>query len=140
MPDTPRAGTPPVPPPRPLPSLATVQTTVEVLVGQIKGLRLDVERLGLLVGGLPQDVPRAPPAPVISYVTPTPVPPSTPTRRPSMAAKAALGTGRVGKVLVIATGALTVMGQLAALLEPKYVGPLEQAIRVLRALVGGDAP
>lgn len=118
-----------MPPPRPLPSLATVQTTVEVLVGQIKGLRLEVERLGkIITDPAPKDVLR------ISHV---PSAPPLPTR-PSMAAKAAIGGGKVAKVAMIATGVLTVAGQLATLWRPEYTGPIAQALKLLASLGGGD--
>ncbi len=118
-----------MPPPRPLPSLATVQTTVEVLVGQIKGMRLDIEALGKLVREQPLDVriaSSAPPAPL------------TPQPRPSMAAKAAHGGSKVAQIVMIATGILTVAGQIAAVWKPQYTGPIVQALRLLASLGGGD--
>lgn len=118
-----------MPPPRPIPTIATVQTTVEVLVGQTKGLRLEVERLGLLITN---------PAPdVLRFSTP-PASTPTPTPRPSMAVKAALGGGKVAKIVIIATGILTVAGQLAAVLKPEYTGPIVQALRLLASLGGAE--
>lgn len=128
---TPPTGTPAVPPPRPLPTVATVQSTVEVLVGQVKGLRRDVDELIQLIRNPPPEVIRfsVPPS-----ITTTPVPES----RPSIAAKAAQSTSKLGKVLMIGTGVLTVAGQLVALWKPEYTGPIIQALRLLASLGGGD--
>lgn len=121
-----------MPPPRPIPTVATVQTTVEVLVGQIKGLRLEVERLGKLMSE--PDVLRISRVPSPTSLMPTPVP----APRPSMAVKAAKGAGQWGKIIMIGTGALTVLGQVVALWKPEYTGPIIQALRLLASLGGGD--
>jgi len=128
-PKTPPTGTAAVPPPRPIPTLATVQTTVEVLVGQIKGLRLDTERLGKLIAAPPPDVLRISTPPNSTSAAPPP--------RPSMAAKAAKGGGWLGKAVLIASGVLTVAGQIVAVWKPEYTGPIIQALRLLGSLGGG---
>jgi hypothetical protein len=141
---TPPTGTPAMPPPRPIPTLATVQTTVEVLVGQVKGLRADVASVSERVDALGERMTdpalavlrfSKPPTleSIASPATSTPVPQS----RPSMAAKAAKGTSKATKLLMIATGALSVAGQVVALWEPEYTGPIIQALRLLASLGGG---
>lgn len=128
--DTPPHGTRALPPPRPLPNIATVQTTVEVCIGQLKGLRLEVEALSKLIRDPPPDVLRISVPPVSG-----PQPP-----RPSMAAKAAQGTTRVGKWILIGTGALTVLSQALTMLDRPELGPVVQALRVLLAALGGSPP
>lgn len=114
-----------------MPTLATVQTTVEVLVGQIKGLRLEIDRLGLIITDpLPSVLRISAPPLVPTNIT---IPP-----RPSMAVKAALGGGKLAKIVLIVTGVLTVAGQLAAVIKPEYTGPIVQALRLLGSLGGAD--
>lgn len=129
---TPRTGTPALPPPRPIPTLATVQTTIEAVMGQVKGLRLELEALTAMTRY--PDVLRVSRVPSPASLLPSPVPEP----RPSMAAKAAHGAGKWGKVAMIATGALTVVGQVVALWKPEYTGPIVQALRLLASLGGGD--
>ena len=140
-PKTPRTGTPALPPPRPLPTIANVHTTVEVLVGHVKNLRLEVEALSKLITDPPPEVLRVPRLPSPESL----VPPSTPTvatpapsSRPSMAAKAAKDAGKFGRALMVATGVLTIAGQIASLWRPEYTGPIEQALRLLKAIVGAE--
>jgi hypothetical protein len=128
---TPPTGTPAVPPPRPIPTLATVQTTVEVCVKHIKDMRLQVDALEKLVKGA--DVLR-----ISSVPSPGSLNPPPPEPRPSMAVKAAQGAGKWGRVIMIGTGVLTVAGQLVAVWKPEYTGPFIQALRLLASLGGAE--
>lgn len=112
-----------------------MQTTVEVLVGQMKGLRLEVEALSRLITDPPPAVLRVPPVPAREELAP----PSVPTaKRPSMAVKAARDASSLGKVVMIGTGVLTVAGQLVSLIRPEYTGPIVQALRLLASLGGAE--
>ncbi len=110
-----------------------MQTTVEVLVGHVKGLRLEVEALSRLITDPPPTVLRVPPVPAPEELAP----PSAP-KRPSMAVKAARDASSLGKVVMIGTGVLTVAGQLVSLIRPEYTGPIVQALRLLASLGGAE--
>lgn len=128
-PDTRRTGGA-MPPPRPVPTLLTLQSALDVLTGQVRGYREEVD--AALAKASEQAVLRfsAPPSPD-SLAPPPP--------RPSMAAKAAHGTAKVsGKVLAV-LGAVAAIGQVAAVWMPQYAGPIAQALRLLAALVSGGS-
>lgn len=135
--DTPPTGTP-IAPPRPLPTTATVQALVEVLLREMRGVRIDIDQLKTDVKAVRLQVV---PDPDVIRLSPLPRPsalPVVPSPRPSMAAKAAHGTGRVGRAVLLATGALTVAGQVVALWRPEYAGPLAQALKLLAAIGGAE--
>jgi hypothetical protein len=54
-----------------------------------------------------------------------------------MAVKAARGTTHVGKIVMVATGILSVVGQVIAIWRPEYSGPIIDALRLLASLGSG---
>jgi len=99
------------PPPRQLSSLAGLVTRVETLIEKVDAVAERQERTTMPAAAEP---------------------------RPSLAVKAATGTKRVGKVLMIATGILSIAGQIIALWKPAYAGPIIEALRLLGSLGGGQ--
>ena len=124
-------------PARTLPTLATVQASLDAVLRELRGARLDIESLkGELRGvrGQLADtadeikisfLPKAPTAP------PTPVPES----RPSMAAKAGKATTKVGKWVFFGLGLAASVAQILAA-HTNYRGPLLELLRVLGSLGG----
>lgn len=141
---TPPTGSPAL---RSLPTIGTVQAQVDAngetlgLVGaDVAAVRRDVELIRRHLLGDP-DVIRLSPLPTPSQLAPPAVPTE---RRPSLAVQAAnatmKGTGKLGRFIVIATAALSIAGQIAALWEPRYTGPIVQALQLLAAFGGAEAP
>jgi hypothetical protein len=97
------------PPPRQLSSLAGIVTRVETLIERVDSVVAHQQRTTLPAAG----------------------------DRPSLAVKAARGTTRVGKVLMICAGVLSVAGQVVAIWKPAYAGPIVEALRLLASLGGG---
>ena len=104
---------------------------------EVRGARLDIDALktGMkaLREKLDEEIARIGRPPSATSLSPVPEPP-----RPSMAAKAAKGTGKIGAFLMIGTGVLAVAGEVAKLWRPEYVGPIAQALRLLASLAGGE--
>jgi hypothetical protein len=129
-------------PPRPLPTLATVQAAVEATLRELRGARIDIDALKTESKAIrakvleTEEIIRISRLPGPSSLSPVP---AAPQPRPSMAARAAQSApGKVGAALMIGTGALTVAGQIVALWKPEYTGPIFQALRLLASLGGGD--
>jgi hypothetical protein len=112
----------PTAPARPLTTTAALVVKVETVLDQVAFLRQDVAALARMVDRRSLPSPES-----IPVVEP----------RPSLAVKAAKGTTHVGKVLMIATGVLSVVGQVIALWKPAYAGPIIEALRLLASLGGG---
>lgn len=104
---------PPTNPPRPLTSVGTLT----VVLDKVEAMQKDLASLNKFVAERTATLP----------------PPS----RPSLAVKAAEGTSRVTKALMIATGVLSVAGQIVAIWKPAYAGPIIEALRLLASLGGG---
>lgn len=136
---TPPTGTPAINPPRPLPTLATIQASVDAALRELRGARLDIDHLKTSSKAIreqlseTEDIIRISRVPRPASLSPIPTEP-----RPSMAVKAAKGTSKAGKVLMIGTGLLTVAGQVISFWRPEYTGPVTQALRLLASLGGGE--
>ncbi len=115
----------PTSPARPLTTTAALVVRVETVLDQVAMVRRDVATLAKLIAERqPVQEPEAQPVPMVQP-------------RPSLAVKAAKRTTRIGKGLMIATGVLSVVGQVIALWKPAYAGPIIEALRLLASLGGG---
>jgi hypothetical protein len=126
--------------PRPLPTLATVQAATEAALREMRGARLDIDTLKTEIKAVRSKlyeteeqilrISRLPSTPPISVLPSVPsAPPSKPTPRPSMAAVAAKRGLDLGKYTAIVIGVLSVAGQVAAVFQPKYVGPITAILK-----------
>jgi len=114
----------PTAPARPLTTTAALVVRVETVLDQVAFLRQDVAALTKLLAGR-QSEPSPESIPVV--VEP----------RPSLAVKAAREGTRWGRVLMMATGVLSVVGQVIALWKPEFGGPIVEALRLIASLGGG---
>jgi hypothetical protein len=139
-PDTPPTGSPAIVPPRALPTVATVQASVDTVLREVRGARSDLDAIKGEIKAIrskvletEEQIIRISHLPSPASLTPLPTEP-----RPSMAVKAASKASRAGKVLMIGTGILTVAGQIISLWKPEYTGPVIQALKLLASLGGND--
>lgn len=119
----------PTEPAHPQATLARVIEEMAALRGAVARLEMAMTTRGsatsggpVSAGGSNERLPR-----------PAPLPTET---RPSLAVEAARQTGRVTRVIMIATGALSVVGQIIAIWQPRYAGPISEALRLLATLGG----
>jgi hypothetical protein len=119
----------------PTPTLAAVLDLLEGMAAQIEGGRTDIDDLTLTVKAIDRRI-----EPQVIRISAVPSPeslvPSPPAPRPSMAVKAARGTTRVGQIVMVGTGILSVTGQVIAIWKPQYAGPIIEALRLLASLGG----
>lgn len=137
---TPPTGTPAINPPRPLPTLATVQASVDALLREMRGARLDIDGLKTEVKTVRAKVSDTEEIIRISHLpSPASLVPSSlippPASRPSIAAKAAQKGLDLGKYTAIVIGVLSVVAQVVAQFKPAYLGPITS---MLKLLGGGD--
>lgn len=118
-------------PPRPLPTLTSLQASVDAAVREIRGARLDVDQLKTSLRAVRATLDAPTPPPISIIPKPTPVPEA----RPSMAAKAAHGTRVFGKYTAYVVAVAAVLGQVIAAALPHQQGPLVELLRVLLAFV-----
>lgn len=144
--------------PRPLPTLPGVYNLVAGVAGQLGGLRTDVDTLLLRTESIekllaaaeeralmaPSAPPGSTPSSDVLFIPKLPSPGSlsppapAPAPRPSMAAKAAQSTGKAGRLLLIGSGALAIVGQLLAMANKPEYGPIVVAIEYLRRFIAGQ--
>lgn len=128
--------------PAAIPTILTVHNLLSGVAGQVGGARGDIDRANEKL----DDVLRllAPPAKTISSSPPSsevllmpklPSPDSlSPPSRPSMAAKAAQaakGSGKFGKGILTASGAVMVIAQVISLFGRPELGPAVTAVKVI---------
>lgn len=146
--DTPPTGTPIPRPPRALPTLATVQASIDLQARELRGARLDIDALKTEVKAIRLQLEETADNIRISFIPkapalPTPMPASAPTStpvpapRPSLAAKGAKGAGKVGKWIFFGLGVAATVAQVLAE-HTAYRGPLLELLRVLGSLGGGQ--
>lgn len=121
-----------MPPPRPLPTIATLQTLVEATLREVRGARLDIDTIRTDAKTIrtkvleTEEIIRISRLPSLSSVTPTP-----PSARPSMAVAAAKKGLNLGKNTAIVIGLLSLVAQVVAQFQPRYSGPLTAILKVL---------
>lgn len=113
----------PTAPGRPTTMTATLVVRVETVLDEVARVRQEVAALAKLIASRS------------TQPTPDSIPVVEP--RPSLAVKAARQGTRWGRALMIATGVLSVVGQVIALWKPAYAGPIIEALRLLASLGGG---
>lgn len=142
--DTPPTGSKGLPPPpRALPTVATVAAGVEALLREMRGLRIDVEAVKTDTKALrsqlteTEEIIRISRLPSPASLSPVPSTPPPTAPRPSMAAKAATGSGKAGKWILLGSGVLTVVAQAIAMFNKPEYGPIVAALRVLLSSLTG---
>jgi hypothetical protein len=109
-------------------TLATLVSRIETILEQIEAMRGELGALTRAIADGPLRLDVTIPRDALPIVVEP---------RPSLAVKAAQRTKRIGRVLMIGTGVLSVAGQIIALWKPAYKGPIIQALQLLASLGGG---
>lgn len=124
--------------PRPIPTLATLQTMLDELARELRGARLDIDKAKTDVKAVRALLTEPEPEIPITFIPKAPaVPTPVPASRPSLAAKAAKGTGAIGKWVFFGLGVAATVAQVLAE-HTAYRGPLLELLRVLGSLGGGQ--